>query len=91
MKKKMTVAVGALALAACSVTPDGVYRVEWGETVPNLEHGDRLDIVFDNSVSENWGSDATVEWATEECEDIGGEPHWYNDGDYRLVCEAVDF
>ena len=91
MRKALALAVGALALAACSGTPDGVYRVKWGEAVPNLEHGDRLDIVFDSSAHEAWGSDMTVMWATRVCEDIGGEPHWYNDGDYRMVCEAVDF
>jgi hypothetical protein len=58
----------------------------------DLVHDQRLNLVY-NSETEgaDWGSDASVEWAADDCDWHGGRQFWVNDGDYRLVCQSVDF
>jgi hypothetical protein len=58
----------------------------------DLVHGQQLNLVYNSETEgELWGSDASVEWAAQNCDDHGGHQFWVNDGDYRLVCEHVDF
>jgi hypothetical protein len=63
------------------------------EQVPcDLVGGQQLNLVWNSETEgEGWGGDASVEAAADACDDAGGRQFWVNDGDYRLVCEDVDF
>jgi hypothetical protein len=58
----------------------------------DLVGGQQLNLVWNSETEgEGWGGDASVEAAADACDDAGGRQFWVNDGDYRLVCEDVDF
>jgi hypothetical protein len=98
-------AVPATAGAAPVATPvcDSSYGYDVGGTltvtvlhtasVPcDLVGGQSLNLVWNGETEgAEWGGDSSVAAAAAECDDSGGTQHWYNDGDYRLVCEDVDF
>lgn len=51
----------------------------------------RLDIVFDEvswGSHDGWGGDASLEWAANECDGMGGEPIWDS---VAMTCEGVDY
>jgi len=72
--------------------PGTHVTVRWDEALTcDTVAGQRLDVVFDASFDSEWGGDASVERAAQECDDMGGRQFWVNDGNYRLICQGVDF
>jgi hypothetical protein len=74
-----------------------IVTVRWDEsTACDVSPPQRLDVYYDESYDPAWGSDASVEAAADECNDMGGEPIWHNndgtaDSPYYLMCEDVDY
>lgn len=102
MNKMMSMGLAVVALGGCGVgtgRSDGAparcegtvvtvaYEAELGCDVTPPQ---QLDVVFDAGTRADWGGDASVFWAQEECDDMGGTPTWKL-APYRLVCRSVDF
>lgn len=76
--------------AAAPLPP--VVTVRAGQVVGvDLTPPQRLDVTYDEATwgDGSWGGDASLAWATSDCEHSGGTPDW--SGGRVLVCRGVDY
>lgn len=91
------VAVRAPVRPVCESLPvNGAQVVTFMATDPapypcDVTGAQQLNIVFDDRYASDWGSDASVQRAAAECDQMGGNQYWTQEGGFhRLICRDVD-
>lgn len=76
---------------------DGQVQIKWENTMScDMVPPQELIVIIDelswaeqSGSVEGWGGDASLAWADEECDDMGGRKEWHG-GDW-LVCWDTDY